>query len=158
MKVAEKAEGAVYVLLLLSAHRRRREQSQPEALAKLVMRRGQQIFGHRHPFQFSRNLESACQAALRDAVNGQAGNVRAIKKHGTSIRSQKSSDEIGCGTLACAVRPDKPDDTSACNRERTIIHGPQATKGFYQVLYLQDACRCRRRGIGNGTLCLRSSY
>src|SRR5258708_5034683 len=151
MKVAEKAEGAVYVLLLLSAHRRRREQSQPEALAKLVMRRGQQIFDHRHPFQFSRNLEGACQATLRDAVNRQAGNGRAIKKHGTSIRSQKSCNEIGCGTLARTVWPDQPSDTPACDRKGTIINSPQATKGFDKALHFQNA-RC---GVGNGALCLR---
>ena len=104
------------------------------ARAPRQVRADRNILVHGQPGKWPYDLERAGDAAPRQPVRGNAGNILAAVTNAAAARRQKSADHREQGRLAGAVRSDQSGDAPGLDIERDIIHGQQSAEAFADTI------------------------
>src|SRR5581483_6515572 len=88
--------------------------------------------------------ERARDAQPSQNVRRHPGDIAAVERHRAGVGWQRAGDEIECGALAGAVRPDDRGDAVALALEAQIVDGAQAAKGLVEISDLDHGPTFRR--------------
>ena len=103
------------------------------------------ISGERHVLEDAeavkrpRDLEGAADAAVDDAVRGDARDLRAVEQDRSGRRHQRARQHVEDRALAGAVRADQAENLALLDPERYVVNSGEAAKTLHQPFYRQHA-------------------
>jgi hypothetical protein len=105
-----------------------------EVLTSLVLGHQQEVFQHRHAFEFTRNLKGTHQLACEDAVRTQTVNTFALEQDASGVGTVVTGNHVEQGGLAGTVWTDQAGDGAATDGHGAVIDRHQTAKTLDHLL------------------------
>ena len=110
------------------------------AVAALAVIAGQRhVLEDAEPVKRPRDLEGAADAAVDDAVRGDARDLRAVEQDRSCRRHQRARQHVEDRALAGAVRADQAENLALLDPERHVVDSGEAAEALHQPVYRQHA-------------------
>ena len=110
------------------------------AVAALAVIAGQRhVLKNAEPVKRPRDLEGAADAAVDDAVRGDARDLRAVEQDRSRRRHQRARQHVEDRALAGAVRADQAENLALLDPERYVVNRGEAAEALHQPFYRQHA-------------------
>src|SRR5207253_7791972 len=135
-------------LLLLPPRARPADDPGENAAAQPRMHPDEDVLERRHLLKESDVLERAADAALRDRMGRQTGDVLTVELDEAARRLVDAGQHVEEGRLAGAVWPDQADGRPARDREVDVVDGQQATEFLPQGTRDEEVVGCAHGATG----------